>query len=307
MGKHGGVAGRQHLSMRAITLGVLLLAGVATTSWWWSLRTPSDPIDQNPVAAQAFVVSSPSCTDRGAGTVIDLFPASGGQTRALINGCGYTDGQQLAVEYLAGDPSLARAAGVDAAAGTDAVRQWWPIALGVLAVLAAGLAVVLVVDGRRFRRHPPGPAAFGDGSTGAGHPLQARHAQDETADGTGPDVAGAPGIDPMLQLTAMVSSTADRGAPSPVALAGVAVHPGGRHARPDLDDEQPVQDVQAGVDSGVAWGVDAAVDSAVDRGVDSTVEAVPSRLDLVFPSTAELAASLQDELFTHRHAQVSGG
>ncbi len=238
MGKHGGVVGRQRLSMRAITLGVLLLAGLATASWWWSLQTPSDPIDQNPVAAPAFVVSSPSCTDSDTGTVVDLFPVSGGQARAVINGCGYTDGQQLAVEYLAGDPSQARLAGADAAPGTDEVRQWWPIGLGVLAVLAAGLAAVLVVDGRS-RRDPRAPARSGDRSASAWQFPHARHAQDETADAMGPDAPGTVSVDPIIQLTAMVSSTADRGVPSLTALAGVAAHPGGRHALMDVD-EQPL-------------------------------------------------------------------
>src|SRR5664280_988572 len=137
MGNHCSVVGRKHFPIPAVALGVVLLVGIVTGAWWWSLGTPSDPIDQNPVAATAFVVSSPSVTDRGTGTVVDLLPASGGQARAVIDGCGYSDGQQMAVEYLAGDPSQARLAGTSSSSGNGA-RQWWPVVLGILAVLAAG-------------------------------------------------------------------------------------------------------------------------------------------------------------------------
>ncbi len=299
MGKHGAVVGRKQVPIPAVALGVVLLVGIVTGAWWWSLGTPSDPIDQNPVAATAFVVSSPSCTDRGTGTVVDLSPASGGQARAVIEGCGYSDGQQMAVEYLAGDPSQARLAGTSSSSG-NGVRQWWPVVLGILAVLAAGIVVVLVVDGGRFRRP-------------AGSPTRSR-------DGASPDrqVQGP-------ALTAMVSTTADPAAPSLAAVdAVVGGRRGGRHALLELDDQQLDDEESAYEESAGAgwllntnddgWLLDPAQSWAAEISVGGDGQMWPDddeslqfRLDLVFPSTAELAASLQDELFTHRHVQVSGG
>jgi hypothetical protein len=315
MGKHGAVVGRKQVPIRAVALGVLLLAGVVTGSWWWSLRTQSDPIDQNPVAAAAFVVSSPSCADHGTGTVVDLFPASGGQARAVIDGCGYSDGQQLAVEYLAGDPTQVRLAGTRSASGTDDVQQWWPIVLGILVVLAAGIVVVLVVDGGRFRRTLGLPARSRGGTSAGPRAGPARHALAETAEDGRADVrrdGAAQNIqDPVGHVTAMVSTTADRVGPSLTAMDGVVdAHRGGRHALLELGDEQP-DDEQPDDDGWLlepaqSWAAEMSVggDGQLPPEGDATL---PFRLDLGFPSTAELAASLQDELFTHRHAQVSGG
>ena len=329
MGKHGGVVGRKHAPLRAVALGVLLLAGVVTGSWWWSLRTQSDPIDQNPVAAAAFVVSSPSCADHGTGTVVDLFPASGGQARAVIDGCGYSDGQQLAVEYLAGDPTQVRLAGTRSASGTDDVQQWWPIVLGILVVLAAGIVVVLVVDGGRFRRTLGLPARSRGGTSAEPRAGRARHALAETAEDGRADVrrdGAAQNIqDPVGHVTAMVSTTADRVVPSITAMDGVVdAHRGGRHALLELDDEQPddeqPDDEQSDDDGWLlntnddGWLLEPAQSWAAEMSVGGDGQlppeddaTLPFRLDLGFPSTAELAASLQDELFTHRHAQVSGG
>ena len=338
MGKHGAVVGRKQVPIRAVALGVLLLAGVVTGSWWWSLRTQSDPIDQNPVAAAAFVVSSPSCADHGTGTVVDLFPASGGQARAVIDGCGYSDGQQLAVEYLAGDPTQVRLAGTRSASGTDDVQQWWPIVLGILVVLAAGIVVVLVVDGGRSRRTLGLPARSRGGTSAEPRAGPARHALAETAEDGRADVrrdGAAQNIqDPVGHVTAMVSTTADRVAPSITAMDGVVdAHRGGRHALLELDDEQPddeqPDDEQSDDDGWLlntnddgwllntnddGWLLEPAQSWAAEMSVGGDGQlppeddaTLPFRLDLGFPSTAELAASLQDELFTHRHARVSGG
>jgi len=289
MGKHGGVAARQHVPIPAVVLAVLLLAGVVTGSWWWSSRVQSDPIDQNPVPAAAFVLSSPSCSDHGTGTVVDLMPASGGQARAVVDGCGYSNGEQVAVEYLAGDPSQARLAGTRSPSTSDDGQRWWPVGLGILAVLAAGIVVVLVLDGRRFRR---------------------RGAPTRSPDGA----ADLP--DPVAALTAMVSTTADRGAPSSMAVDGA--HRAGRHARLEFDDQQPAEEWPGDgwvrntnrdgwlLGPAQSWAAEISVGGEGQMPLDDDTP-LPPRLDLVFPSTAELAASLHDELFTHRHAQVSGG
>ena len=332
MGKHGGVVGRKRVSIRAVALGVLLLAGIATGSWWWSLRMQPDPIDQNPVAAAGFVVSSPSCTDGGGGTVVDVMPVSGGQVRAVIDACGYSDGQQVAVEYLAGDPSQARLAGTSSASGTDEVRQWWPIALGVLVVLAAGIAVVLVVDRRRFRRIPGAPTRSPVRSRvqsiGGHHTGPARHAVSEIAEiaGAAEDVQAGAGaavnpVDPIAQPTAMVSTTADRVVPSLTSVGGVDAPRGGRHAQQEAEADEHDGWVSNANDDGwlptmnddgwlfepaPSWSAEMSMGGDGQLPPDDS-GLVPFRLDLVFTSTAELAASLHDELFTHRHAEVSGG
>ncbi len=288
MGKHGGVAERRQVPIPAVVLAVLLLAGVVTGSWWWSLRVQSDPIDRNPVPAAAFVLSSPSCSDRGTGTVVDLMPASGGQARAVVDGCGYSNGEQVAVEYLAGDPSQARLATIRSPSTSDDGQQWWPAGLGILAALATGIVVVLVVDGRRHRRRGA-PTRSPDGAAD----LQ----------------------DPVAALTAMVSTTADRGAPSSMAVDGA--HRAGRHARLEFDDQQPAEErpgdgwVNTNRDGWLlgpaqSWAAEISVGGEGQMPLDDDAP-LPPRLDLVFPSTAELAANLHDELFTHRHAQVPGG
>ena len=318
MGKHGRVAARKRVPFPAVALGVLLLAGIVTGSRWWSTGTPSDPIDQNPVAAVAFVLSSSSCTDHGRGTVVELLPTSGRRVTAVIDGCGYSDGEKLAVEYLAGNPTQARLAGTSSPSGTDDLRQWWPIVLGILAVLAAGFAVVLVVGGGRLRRLLRSLTRYRGGAA--------------------PD-----GQDPVAQLTAMVSTSADRVAPSVRAVGVIGAHRGGRHALLDFDeqsaddrpaddrpagdrpaDEQPADDRPADERAGGdvwllntnddGWLLEPAQSWAAEISVGGDGQlppdddaSLPFRLDLVFPSTAELAASLHDELFTHRHAQVSGG
>jgi len=315
MGKHGRVAARKRVPFPAVALGVLLLAGIVTGSRWWSTGTPSDPIDQNPVAAVAFVLSSSSCTDHGRGTVVELLPTSGRRVTAVIDGCGYSDGEKLAVEYLAGNPTQARLAVTSSPSETDDLRQWWPIVLGILAVLAAGFAVVLVVGGGRLR--------------------QLLRSLTRYRGGAAPD-----GQDPVAQLTAMVSTSADRVAPSVRAVGVIGAHRGGRHALLDFD-EQPADDrpaeqsvgdrpaeERAGGDGWLlntnddgwllntnddGWLLEPAQSWAAEISVGGDERLPPDddaslafRLDLVFP-TAELAASLHDELFTHRHAQVSGG
>jgi len=289
MGKHGRVAGRKQVPIPAVVLAVLLLAGVVTGSWWWSLRTQFDPIDQNPVAAAAFVLSSPSCADHGTGTVVDVLPASGGQATAVVDGCGYSDREQVAVEYLAGDPSQARLAGTRSPSTSDHAEQWWPVVLGILALLATGIVVVLVMDGGRFRR---------------------RGAPSPSPDGPVPDVQ-----DPIAAVTAMVSTTADLGAPSLVAVDGQPR--AGRHARLELDDQQPAEEWPGDglvpnanrdgwlLEPAQPWAAEISVGGDGQPPPDDAP--LPPRLDLVFPSTAELAASLHDELFTHRQAQFSGG
>lgn len=337
MGKHGGVVERKHVSIRAVLLGIVILGGIAIGSWWWSLRTLSDPIDQSPVAASGFVVSSPSCGDDAGATVVDLLPISGGQTRAVVDACGFSDGQQLAVEYLASDPTRARLAGTSSAAGPGAVRQWWPIGIGILGVMMAGLLVVLLGDRRRFRSRL-GP-----------HDGAARHARAEPSDADLPiatDPTGTTRLDLTVSDPAVPSAapavTASRGAVSeggasrPAKWGRAGPGPSGRHALAEQDDGQSPDarwPLDAGQDGWVpeagqdGWLLDRRQDgwprdpdqlsadgqspAEVSYGGDrqlppADLTTASFRLDLIFPSTAELAASLQDELFTHRHAQVPG-
>ncbi|HYN73888.1 MAG TPA: hypothetical protein VES60_15415, partial [Nakamurella sp.] len=187
------------------------------------------------------------------------------------------------------------------------------------------------------------PARSRGGTSAGPRAGPARHALAETAEDGRADVrrdGAAQNIqDPVGHVTAMVSTTADRVAPSLTAMDGVVdAHRGGRHALLELDDDQPGDeqpgDEQPGdeqpdddgwllntnhdgrllntndddwlLEPAQSWAAEMSVggDGQLPPEDDATL---PFRLDLGFPSTAELAASLQDELFTHRHARVSGG
>ena len=153
------MAGRARVRIPALLLGGLV-AGAIVLGSWWALGSPSDPIDQNPVQALAFVASSPSCVDSGdraAGRRLTVVDVVGGASpvrpvRTTVDACGYRDGQQVAVQYLAGDISRARLSGTSTAGDTGSAGRLLPIGLLVAGLLAAAATIALVADGRRSRR-----------------------------------------------------------------------------------------------------------------------------------------------------------
>ena len=264
MGKHGGVAGRARVRIPALLLGGLV-AGAIVLGSWWALGSPSDPIDQNPVQALAFVASSPSCVDggdRAAGGRLTVVDVVGGASpvrpvRTTVDACGYRDGQQVAVQYLAGDISRARLSGTSTAGDTGSAGRLLPIGLLVAGLLAAAATIALVADGRRSRRR-----------RGADEWATARHAR----------ISGAE----FLLFARSEPAASSRPVRRPADPASVAATPRtapvllGRHARVETDAPLEVPAPASGL----------------------------AAVDLVY-LYADLSASLHDELFTHRGAPVS--
>ena len=146
--------GRLRLSPLVLALVLLLVAAVALALWWWSLRSVSDPIDASPVSTTATVVSSPSCSEGGT-TTVQLSGVDPGIVSTL-DGCGFTVGERLAVDYLAGSPESARLTGTTRAGESPLIAKILPIV-----ILVAGFASVAMLGfaaaERRGRR--PGDAA----------------------------------------------------------------------------------------------------------------------------------------------------
>lgn len=138
-----------------IALVVLVVATAGLAAWWWSLRSAVDPIAADPVAASAVVTSSAPCSDGGATTVHILGTDTPSSTR--LDGCGFAVGQRIAVEYLAGHPDRARLAGTSTAGRSTVASRVVPIA-----VLAAGLAAVVLIGLLVIRRRSTGDAPPAD-------------------------------------------------------------------------------------------------------------------------------------------------
>lgn len=159
MGRHGSrhsralSLGRLRVPLTAIALCVLLLAIAGLGIWWWAQRSRTDPIDAAPVSATATVVSSSSCLDDGSTTVhVSGVDAS---VESVLDGCGFTAGQRISVEYLAGHPDVVRLAGTTRAGHHSPIDTIVPIG-----VLVAGLAaaVGLIAVGRAGSGRPPAGA-----------------------------------------------------------------------------------------------------------------------------------------------------
>jgi hypothetical protein len=128
-----------------------LVGMLALGTWWWSLKSTSDPVAADPVSAYATVLTSDPCTAADATTSVSFTTANGPAT-AAIHVCGYKPNQSLLVEYLRADPAQARPAG-STPAPTSAVKRLLPVGILFLTVVVAAALVFLVRD-RPRRRHP---------------------------------------------------------------------------------------------------------------------------------------------------------
>ena len=304
MGRHAKGATRSRASVATVVVGISIIVVIAVGSWLSSRAQPAPT--SSAVNGSAVVVSSPACPQGPGGTVVDVLLPAGGLVRTSLDACGYQEGQQVAVQYLAGDPTRVSPAGTDAATGPFTDGRLLPYGLGIVALLAIGAALAVWIDSRRSRR-----AAGAMGQTPAHH-----HKADPE------DTAPA---DP-----------ADKQTPAIGAADEAVVEPRpGRHARQDVDLDD---------DGGAAIGAEAPAPATAtthteqlpsgepDLGADgrhgplTAIQVLPptgwprrtepwsdlaggpsraagqqlSSVDLVFPVTSSLAASLHDELFTHR-------
>jgi hypothetical protein len=298
-----------------------LIVMVIAIGSWVGLRTQTSAAT-GVVDASAVVVTSEPCA-AGGGTVVDVLAMGaaevGGTTRATLDACGYREGQILAVEHVAGDPAQVTLA--KPAAGSSNLL---PIGLLVAALLAIGAAAAVWNDtraGRLFRRSKriELPGSFADSAAPAGSiepgvsagwigsaATSGLHSTDET--GPAPlDAVVADGSDTLIWTTGSY----------PPAMPGRT----GRHARiepTDADtDFQSIMDgplgelgaldavrMMSGLDllDAAADFPDNSADKSVDQasGGSSAEPGAATDVDLVFPFDAEFAASLRDELFTHR-------
>lgn len=278
MGRHARGAARSRISASTVLLGTLIVAVIAVGSWLSSRAQPT-PITATDVSGSAVVVSSLACSDAGGETLVDVLTATGAPVRTSLDTCGHQEGELLAVRYQADDPAGAWIASQDPRGDVSTGDGLLPVGLGIAAMLGvlAGLAVWL--DSRRSRR-----------ARNAGRPIAAHEVRDETAltaDDRSVLTAGHPLPDAdRLEAASPVPELLDADpAPVPTPQAGlvdtaplaVVGRPTGRHAVPDPIELAPLP----------AVGSD-------DRR--------PSSVDLAFPFSSSLAASLHDELFTHRGA-----
>jgi hypothetical protein len=175
------------IPLTVIAVCVLLLAVAGLGLWWGIQRSMTDPIDAAPVSASAAVVSSPSCLTDGRTTV----RVSGVDSSVVseLDGCGFTPGQRISVEYLAGHPDVVRLAGTTRAGHTSTMGT--VVAIGIL-VAGLAAAVGLVAVGRagagrtrsgtisvaelRARMAAAGePPRRASGGSGAGEPPRDAH------------------------------------------------------------------------------------------------------------------------------------
>lgn len=192
MGRHGSRhrgalrLGRVTIPLTVLALCALLLAVTGLGVWWWTQRSVTDPIDAAPVSATATVVSSPSCLDDGQTTV----HVSGVEqsVESVLDGCGFSAGQRISVEYRAGHPEVVRLAGTTRAGHGSTAGT-----IVSLVILVAGLAAAagLVALGRAGARRPR------DGTVSVAE-LRARMAaarSDPRGTASGGTASGGPGSD----------------------------------------------------------------------------------------------------------------
>ena len=341
--------------MAKVVVGISIIVVIAVGAWLSSRAQPA-PID-SAVDGSAVVVSSPACQQASGDTVVDVLLPAGGLVRTSLAACGYQEGQTVAVQYVAGDPTRVSPAGTTSAADALAGRLL-PYGIGIVALLAIGAALAVLVDSRRSRRaagvtghasahhHAAEPddaapaepldeePAISVAPAGAAGPLRpGRHvrpdADDDDIDCTAavvqPGVAGRPaaagpraeplsvsgplagyqpaghvptgllptGLLPTGQLPTGLLPAEATAAEHPLQAAPVA-RADGRHG--------PLTAVQVLPLGGLPWPADQWSPNTPDR--KGAAHPQLSSVDLVFPFTSSLAASLHDELFTHR--TVSG-
>lgn len=269
------------MQLSTVVLGTLILIVIAVGTYLSSRAQPST-IAATDVQAQAVVVSSLACSDGSAGgTLVDVLNpagmAAGSTVRASLNACGYQEGAQLAVLHPAGDPTQVTLASQERGGDSATDARLLPYGLGAAGLLGACAALAVWLDGRRGRQAPRRwRAARGR----RGLPM----AQDKRDEALTRQVA-VPAAETTAELLAIDQ---DR--------------PAGRHARPDAD-EHALAPVPEGFGPHRFPGRPAVV--AVPAVADPPLEGRPggrplSSVDLVYPFTSSLAASLHDELFTHR-------
>jgi hypothetical protein len=188
--------------------------------------------------------------------------------RTSVDGCGLREGEQLAVLFPAGDPTGATLVGGDAADEATSGTGLLPYGIAAALLLAAAAAVVMWITGRRRQ-------------------------------------AGRPEWDPMHQVVVTGDSAGLLPWSTITARRQVTR---GRHARPEDDTgdglgedatrRMPPVRAMATATVGAA-SIGAASIGAAGGSVQGFGRGL-STADLVFPSRASLAASLHDELFTHR-------
>lgn len=145
MGRHGSHRpaevrlGRVRVPIRWLALAVAVLALAGLGAWWFSVRTVTDPIDADPVSATAVVVESASCD--GSGQTVVRLPGVAGGEHSVLDGCGFTVGQQVPVDYLAGDPAAVRLAGTSRAGDRSVLGALVPIGIVVAGLVVASLLI----------------------------------------------------------------------------------------------------------------------------------------------------------------------
>lgn len=154
MARHSSSAAQRTRGIRvpvaivAVVLLVLTVGGLAT--WWWMESSAADPLDSAPVSATATVVTSESCLADGTTTV--RLSGTDPNRLSVLDGCGFTVGQRIAVEYLAGHPESVRLAGTTRAHQSSPARALIPLAIlvgGLGAAIAIGVLAVRRVPARR--------------------------------------------------------------------------------------------------------------------------------------------------------------
>jgi hypothetical protein len=257
--------------------------------------------------------------------------------RARLNGCGFQEGQQLSVQYRESAPATVTLADTGGTASGALLPLGLTVA-GLLAVGAA-LAVYVDGRSNRRRRHAAGPdgrlLADGEEESGdpgspsaAAEPSEMPRLWDDDADPRAAEARSAefPSTGDLSEgelSTAGTDGGRDRrparGNTDPAVtgwdfFSADAFPPDPRSTQyPDHNGHGPFTAAQARTTSPVDTADDLLLpDVAAGSGVKSDPAIVFPwvadgggrreifSVDLVFPSSAELAASLHDELFTHR-------
>ena len=299
----------------------MVVAVIAVGSWIGS-RADADP-DTGMVDASAVVVSSLACTAGSGKTLVDVMTPVDSATgsapgRATLDACGYQEGQQLAVRYRSGELSTVALAETG---GTTAPGSLLPLGLAVAGLLAIAAALAVYVDGR-------------------GRPARYRHAATDLRGHWMQDAEDGTPVDPAPEHAAAesgrsvdVPDNSARGRAAAPALAAVGddnTHAAAESAEatphggsglwtdpqsmqfPDHNGHGPFTAAQARATAATGDEGLPSRPHAVAVGPERQHSAFPwspddaarsremSSVDLIFPYTSTLAASLQDELFTHR-------
>ncbi len=321
MGRHARGAAHLRVSVSTVVLGTLIVTVVAVGSLFSSHAQPT-PIAAQGVESTAVVVSSLACQDGAGATQVDvLSPAglpAGTTVRASLDGCGYQEGEQIAVQFAASDPTRVTLLGnpVDE---TATAGRLLPYGLMLAALLAAGAAAAVFLDARRSRRARAVPQVVD---------LESGRSESGTADTGSADGGSADAGSSVADSSVADSSVADSSGAGSSAAGdntwssfavgsvgetmllpatdsagrGDAVRPAGRHARPDPDrgDRRSTRDSPSSLLVLTSQDPGAAIESGDPGRQQGSGDWELSSVDLSFPFTASLADSLHDELFTHR-------